>query len=251
MLIIDSVQKMQQISSGWSNRKVGFVPTMGALHQGHKALLDRARSENEIVILSIFVNPTQFNDTKDFEKYPKTVDADVDVATASKVDIVFMPNSIQMYPDHYQCKVIESNLSQKLCGAFRPGHFEGMLTIVMKLLNIVKPTNVYFGEKDFQQLQLVKKMVEAFFMPINIVPVPTVREASGLALSSRNSRLTNEGLVQAAKLNQLLRSENDLKKIKYQLAKLGFEVEYVQEFENRRLAAVRIDGVRLIDNVEI
>jgi pantoate--beta-alanine ligase len=251
MTVIDSVQKMQQISAGWSQHKVGFVPTMGALHQGHRALLDRARSENEIVVLSIFVNPTQFNDTKDFEKYPKTLTADLEIAAASKIDLVFLPNSIQMYPDQYQYKVLENNLSQKFCGAFRPGHFEGMLTVVMKLFNIVRPTSAYFGEKDFQQLLLVKKMTEAFFMPINIIPVKTVRAENGLALSSRNSRLTDEGLIRAGQLNLILRSENDLRKIKYHLAKLGFEVEYVQDLENRRLAAVWIDGVRLIDNVEI
>lgn len=142
---------------------VGFVPTMGALHFGHETLLRRAKSENDIVVLSIYVNPTQFNDKKDFEKYPVTWEQDLAVAQRAGVDAIFFPEYTEMYPDQYKYKITENDFSRQLCGAHRQGHFDGVLSVVMKLFQIVNPYRAYFGEKDYQQLRLIQGMVQAFF----------------------------------------------------------------------------------------
>lgn len=224
---------------------LGFVPTMGALHAGHLSLVDRSRKENDHTLVSIFVNPTQFNDPKDFQNYPQTLDQDLKLL--EKVDYVLAPNAQQMYPQGYHYKVSEDEVSKILEGAHRPGHFDGMLTVVLKLLNLANAHKAYFGEKDFQQLQLIQGMAQEFFLPTEILACPTRREADGLAMSSRNQRLTPEQRAQASQFPQLLQNQEAAQ----QLEKAGFAVDYVEEWRGRRLAAVRLGDVRLIDNIEV
>lgn len=237
-------------SADWAGRSVGFVPTMGALHEGHLALLRRARAENERVVLSIFVNPTQFNDPGDLARYPRTLEADVALA-GDAVDAVLAPADAAFYPDRYRYRVTEHELSRRWEGAHRPGHFDGVLTIVLKLLNVVQPTRAYFGEKDWQQLQLVRGMVDALFVPTEIVACPTVREADGLAMSSRNRRLSPAARAQAADFSRTLRESPSAAAADARLTSVGFEVDYVDDVDGVRIGAVRLEGVRLIDNVPL
>lgn len=233
------------------SKSLGFVPTMGALHDGHASLLKKARAENDICVLSLFVNPTQFNDKKDFEKYPITWDADIEVANKNQVTAIFAPLAPLMYPDDYLYKLTEQNFSRELCGKDRPGHFDGVLTVVMKLFQIVQPTRAYFGEKDFQQLTLIKGMAKAFFLPLEIVPVPTLRETDGLAMSSRNVRLTAEQRAKAPLIYQFLKESRTADEAKEKLQAQNWKVDYVVDLENRRFVAVHVGEVRLIDNVEL
>ncbi|WP_347357358.1 pantoate--beta-alanine ligase [Bdellovibrio sp.] len=230
---------------------VGFVPTMGALHSGHEELLKQARKNNDVVVLSIFVNPTQFNDPKDLEKYPKTWDADLAMAEANKVDAIFYPRYDEMYPDSYRYKVTENSYSNLLDGAHRPGHFDGVLSVVMKLFNVVAPTRAYFGEKDFQQMTLIQGMVESFFMDLEVVPVPTVREEDGLAKSSRNVRLTSTERMQAPAIYKAITESQTADEAAERLTAQGFIVDYVTDVGTRRFVAARLGDVRLIDNVQI
>lgn len=230
---------------------LGFVPTMGNLHEGHIALAKRAKAENDYVIVSLFVNPTQFNQRSDYEKYARTFDADVKLLGEAGVDFVLYPDEPAMYPDKYDVQVIEKTISKELEGEFRPGHFEGVLTVVLKLLNIAQADRAYFGEKDFQQLTLVKKMVEAFFVPTEIIPCPTIRQEDGLALSSRNGRLSPEQRKQAVEISRLLKSSLSDDDIMKKLAEAGFRPEYVATKWGRRLAAAWLGDVRLIDNVPL
>lgn len=237
-------------SPTWAGCSVGFVATMGALHAGHRALLERARRENERVVLSIFVNPTQFNEPGDLAGYPRTMEADLALARPF-TDAVLAPSEGQLYPDGYRCRVTEIDLARRWEGAHRPGHFDGVLTVVLKLLNLVQPTRAYFGEKDWQQLQLVRRLAEAFFLPCEIVGCPTVRDADGLALSSRNARLSPEGRQRAAEFPLALRHARTAADAAVTLKTLGFEVDYIEDHGGRRLGAVRLEGVRLIDNLAI
>jgi len=230
--------------------RVGFVPTMGALHAGHAQLLARSSAENEINVLSIYVNPTQFNNPEDLKKYPKTWEADLQLASAHGVNVVLVPVYEEIYVDQYRYQISENDFSKKLCGAHRPGHFDGVLTIVMKLLQIVRPQRAYFGEKDFQQLRLIQDLAGSFFVRTEIIPVPTMREEDGLAMSSRNVRLTPEGRKKAPLIYQALKA-HDLNIARKQLDESGIEVEYLEEIFNRRFVAAIIDGVRLIDNVAL
>ena len=227
---------------------IGFVPTMGALHAGHRSLLERARAENDHVVLSIFVNPTQFDDPTDLSRYPRTQEADLAMAEGL-ADFVLMPAAEELYPDDYRYRVTEYNLSTRWEGSQRPGHFEGVLTVVLKLLNLVRPRRAYFGEKDWQQLQLVRGLVQALFLPVEIVPCVTVRESDGLALSSRNLRLTPAGRARAASFPAILRQAPDAATAAETLREAGFGVDYVEDCNGVRLGAVRLEGVRLIDNV--
>ena len=173
-------------------RVVGLVPTMGALHAGHIRLIEQARPECHRVVVSIFVNPTQFNQASDFENYPKTMDADLAQCEKAGVDLVFAPTAAEMYPTPQFTFIEVGTLGEHLCGPFRPGHFRGVATVVAKLLNIVQPDRAYFGQKDAQQLAIIQRMVADLNMPVEIIPVATVRESDGLAMSSRNVRLTPE-----------------------------------------------------------
>lgn len=233
-----------------AGKTVGFVPTMGALHEGHRSLLERARRENDVVVLSVFVNPTQFDDPGDLARYPRTLEADLALA-GSLADLVLAPTAAELYPDGYLYRMTEYQLSNRWEGEHRPGHFEGMLTVVLKLLHLVQPHRAYFGEKDRQQLTLVQGMVAALFLPVTIVGCPTVRESDGLAMSSRNRRLSSEARARAARFPQVLRQAPDAPTAAEELRKAGFGVDYVDDHDGLRLAAVRIEGVRLIDNVRV
>lgn len=228
---------------------IGFVPTMGNLHAGHLSLLKRAKIENDVAVASIFVNHTQFNDKNDYDHYPRTLEEDLEKLSALEIDYVFLPTSSEIYPDDYQVKVKETVISEILEGAHRPNHFDGMLTIVLKLFNIIRPHKSYFGEKDYQQLMLIKKMVASLFLPIDIIECETVRGNDNIALSSRNSRLSDSDLEKASYFAQLLLSSYSCEEIKILLQKKNCKVDYIEEKWGRRLGAVSIGNVRLIDNV--
>ena len=246
---VESMRALRQ-SPEWAGQTVGFVPTMGALHAGHVALLQRAQAENDRVVLSIFVNPTQFDDPADLERYPRTLESDTLLA-APFVHAIFAPTAQELYPDSYRYRVTESELSRRWEGAHRPGHFDGVLTVVLKLLNLVRPHRAYFGEKDWQQLQLVRGVVDALMVPTQIVSCATLREADGLAMSSRNRRLSVGGRTHAAHFARVLREAEDTEAAMDELRRLGFDVDYVADSGGVRLGAVRLEGVRLIDNVPL
>ena len=252
MRTLTSIPEWQALraASDFAGRTVGFVPTMGALHAGHRALLERARNENDIVVLSIFVNPTQFNDKSDLTAYPRTLESDLALADGL-VDYVLSPPAQELYADDYRYRVTETDLSQRWEGAHRPGHFDGVLTVVLKLLNLVQANRAYFGEKDWQQLQLVRGMAQAFFLTTEIVACPTERAVDGLALSSRNTRLSPAARVQAAAFPRILRQSSTPDAAKMLLQAAGFGVDYVEDYDRIRLGAVRVEGVRLIDNVRL
>jgi pantoate--beta-alanine ligase len=183
---------------------VGFVPTMGYLHEGHASLLRKARSQSGLVVLSIFVNPLQFGPGEDFERYPRNTERDLEVAEAAGADLVFMPTVSEMYPTPTRTTVAVSGLTSRLCGASRPGHFDGVATVVSKLFHIVQPDQAFFGLKDAQQVAVIKQMVQDLNLPVEIVPCPTLREKDGLAMSSRNVYLSDEERKQALVLSQAL-----------------------------------------------
>lgn len=236
-----------------TEKNLGFVPTMGNLHAGHQSLIKRARQENSIVVLSIFINPTQFNNNDDLQQYPKSIADDLKLARNSGVDYVLLPQEHALYPDGFRYQVSETVFSRKLCGKHRPGHFTGVLTVILKLLQLVRPSHAYFGEKDRQQLQLIQGMVEAFFIDTKIVACPTIRDENGLALSSRNRRLSAEQYRSASQFPQLLANtkNKDCAEIRRELEQRGFVVDYVQEWDGYRYGAVTIGSVRLIDNWEV
>jgi len=247
---IEALKRYQKTLSG----SVGLVPTMGALHQGHLSLVAAAKGAdakegNDVVVVSIFVNPTQFNNGKDLEKYPNTLEADLLQLEAAGVDAVFLPDFEMMYPDNYQFQLTEKSLSRLYCGAHRPGHFDGVLSVVMKLFNLIKPNKAYFGEKDYQQLCLIKGMVEAFFLDVEIVSCPIIREGDGLAMSSRNLRLTPIERKIAPRFYATLIADISLVNKKEQLTSIGFDVDYLEVMDNRLLAAASLGDIRLIDNV--
>ena len=185
-------------------RRVGLVPTMGFLHDGHRSLIERARSDNDLVVVSIFVNPLQFNPTEDFDDYPRDLRCDLAVCAEAGADIVFVPDQQEMYPEPVATTVHLGTLADVLCGASRPGHFDGVATVVAKLFAIVGECSAYFGEKDFQQLTIVERMAKDLSMPVRVVGCPTVREPDGLALSSRNAYLSPDERAQAPVLRRAL-----------------------------------------------
>jgi pantoate--beta-alanine ligase len=247
--ILRTVAECRAWRAAAGRRHVGFVPTMGALHAGHGTLLRRARAENDLVLASVFVNPTQFDDPRDFNLYPRTLDSDNALMDAAGVDAVFAPSVAEMYPNGTRYTVQESELSLGLCGAHRPGHFTGMLTVVLKLLQIAQAERAYFGEKDWQQLELVRGLVAAFFVRTEIVAIPTVREPDGLALSSRNARLSPAERSLAPRFHLALVSAPTAEAARRQLESDGFRVDYVEDRPGRRLGAVHLGPTRLIDNV--
>jgi pantoate--beta-alanine ligase len=254
MKVVETVAELAALRRARGAGTTGFVPTMGALHEGHLSLLRRARADNARAWASLFVNPAQFDDHADLAAYPRTVADDLALLERAGCELVFLPREREIYPDNYRYRVTETDLSRRFCGAGRPGHFDGVLTVVLKLLLLVRPERAYFGEKDFQQLRLVEGMVQAFFLDTEIVPCALVREPDGLAMSSRNRRLPAADRARAPALHRLLaqsvaerQSAGDAAAA---LAREGFEVEYVSDHDGRRLAAVRLGKVRLIDNVE-
>ena len=193
MEIITTIENIRSIVNHWKDKgySIGFVPTMGYLHDGHAALIDQARKDNDKVIVSIFVNPTQFGENEDLNSYPRDINRDKSLCEAHKADIIFAPAPDEMYHDRKAfVNIVE--LSDTLCGISRPIHFKGVCTVITKLFNIIQPTNAYFGEKDAQQLAIIRKMVFDLNFPVNIIGVPIVRESDGLAKSSRNTYLSSE-----------------------------------------------------------
>jgi len=253
-------------------KTVGYVPTMGALHEGHIALMKKAREENELVVVSIFVNPTQFLAGEDLEKYPRRDEADKKICELSGVDLLFMPQSDTLYFED-EVKIQAPNVRGYILeGATRPGHFSGVLRVVMKLLNLVNPTRAYFGKKDAQQLHLIMLMVKHYFMDVEIVPVDTVRESDGLALSSRNVYLSTEERKEALKISKALykassmvaSGKRDTQEIQNEMLKIlqPLEIGYVallnREFEVIEsveigntiiLVEVLVGKTRLLDNI--
>jgi pantoate--beta-alanine ligase len=234
-----------------AGRSIGFVPTMGALHRGHASLVERCRRDNEIVVVSIFVNPSQFNDPKDLDRYPRTLDKDLELLECLNADEVIIPGASELYPNGYRFRVEPHSSAHVMEGAHRPGFLQGVMTVVLKLLNLVRADRAYFGEKDYQQLKIVTEMTQEFFLPTQIIPCPTVRGGSGLAMSSRNMLLSPEDRDKAAYLFQALTTAANPTEAREMLEAEGFMVEYVEERWGRRLAAVFLGGVRLIDNVPI
>lgn len=252
MHIFDSIESWRTFRKSLSpNTKLGFAPTMGNLHQGHASLFAASKKTNDLTASSLFVNPTQFNNPDDFKLYPRTLESDFALMEQSGIDFCILPENDVLYADGYRYQLIETTLCQMMEGAQRPSHFNGVLTVVMKLLQLIKPSVAYFGEKDYQQYLLIKGMVEAFFMDITVELCPTVREASGLAYSSRNTRLTKEQKTMAEIFAKIFHKNQPCATIIAELQNQGIEVEYVQEYLNRRFAAVKIGDIRLIDNYSI
>lgn len=275
--IIHSIQEMQEYRKLIGNTKnVGFVPTMGYLHEGHLSLVERSNKESDITIVSIYVNPSQFGANEDLSKYPRDLDRDLDLLGQYNVDAVFYPNNDEMYPSGYLTWIEVEQLSHLYCGYSRPGHFRGVTTIVAKLINIVKPDYMYMGEKDFQQIAVLKQMIRDLNMDTIIRECPIVREADGLAKSSRNVYLSSEerrdalclyeSLLKAKEL--IFHKETSLWKIKDQMiqhihSKNG-QIDYIEfihpdtlkvlekvEDQMRIIMAVYIGKTRLIDNMGI
>jgi pantoate--beta-alanine ligase len=200
---IDAVEK-RLVEVRRANRSIGLVPTMGALHAGHLALVEQAQRETDFVVVSIFVNPTQFGPNEDFQRYPRPFEKDVALCEANGVDLIFHPPPEEMYPPSYRTYVEVTRLQDGMCGASRPGHFRGVTTVVLKLFTVVRPDRAYFGQKDAQQVRVIQRMVEDLHVPVKVVVVPTVREADGLALSSRNQYLDADQRRRAVVLWQAL-----------------------------------------------
>lgn len=250
--IIKTVRAWQTIQQQivTDNQSIGLVATMGNLHRGHQSLLEQSVKENAVTVMSLFINPTQFDNPDDLAKYPRTLEQDIKIATDSGVDYIFAPDYAELYPDNYRFRINENIFSQQLCGKSRAGHFSGMLTVVLKLLQLISPHRAYFGEKDYQQLQLIKDMVTAFFINTQIIGCPTIRDDNGVALSSRNNRLTAEQYRLLQHFPALLQSSLSPEMITIKLTELGFIVDYIEQQDNRRFGAVMLGDVRLIDNVK-
>ncbi len=277
MQVATTVDGMRRLRSQAVGRSVGFVPTMGYLHEGHLSLVRRARAENDVVIASIFVNPTQFGPTEDFEKYPRDPQRDLALLQQERVDIVFMPSAVEMYPEGFATHIDVGGVTEVLEGAHRPGHFRGVATVVLNLFNIVQPTRAYFGQKDAQQLVVIRKMVNDLKLNVGVVPCPTIRETGGLAMSSRNVFLSPDErraaliLFRALSLSERLwrTGERDANKLRDRIQGLMAReplasVDYVsvahpetlQELETMDgpalvSLAIRIGETRLIDNVTV
>lgn len=248
MRVFESIVNWQQYRKSIQG-SLGFIPTMGNLHEGHLALCQQSIKDNAKTVVSIFINPTQFNNQSDFTHYPKTIEADIQALESIGVDYCLLPQKEMLYPDGYRYRVSENDLALSMEGACREGHFDGVLTIVLKLLNLVQAKNAYFGKKDYQQYQLVKGMAQAFFLATDIIGCETVRDEYGLALSSRNNRLNEAQLSKARAFAKVFHQvEYSVEEITKQLISKDIKVEYIQELNQRRFAAVFIGDVRLIDN---
>ncbi|ACB10073.1 MULTISPECIES: pantoate--beta-alanine ligase [unclassified Thermotoga] len=246
MKIIETIEEMKKFSEEMREKKktIGFVPTMGYLHEGHLSLVRRARDENDVVVVSIFVNPTQFGPNEDYERYPRDFERDRKLLEKENVDCIFHPSVEEMYPPDFSTYVEETKLSKNLCGRSRPGHFRGVCTVVTKLFNIVKPHRAYFGQKDAQQFRVLRRMVRDLNMDVEMIECPIVREPDGLAMSSRNVYLSPEERQQALSLYQSLKiaenlylnGERDAEKIKEEM------IKHLSRFDK-----VKIDYVEIVD----
>jgi len=214
MRIISSVKEIREAVRTYREKecKIGFVPTMGYFHEGHISLIKTSLLNNDITIASIFVNPTQFGEIEDYDRYPRNMERDIGIARDNDVDIIFKPSVEEIYPDGFKTKVIVKELTEKLCGKYRPGHFDGVCTIVLKLLNIIRPDNAYFGQKDAQQFIVIRRMVKDLNIDANIVVCPIIREKDGLAMSSRNIYLKSEERKASVLISRaLFEAENKIK----------------------------------------
>lgn len=276
--IIRSAAELRALVRDWraSGQVVGVVPTMGALHEGHLSLARRARQECDRVITTVFVNPKQFNNPDDLKQYPRTLEADAALLATVAVDVIFAPDVDQVYPEGFATTISLTGVSEPLEGRMRPGHFDGVATVVTKLFGMTEANRGYFGQKDWQQLQVVLRLVRDLNLPVEVVGCETIREADGLALSSRNIRLTAAGREKApvlyaaitAAATDIRAGQSDRMAIREAAEKLrdiGFErVEYIElrdaetlmpsddpKRSRRMLAAAWLDGVRLIDNIPV
>lgn len=280
MEIIRTVNRLAEVvaDSRRQGKTIGLVPTMGALHAGHKSLVERARRENDVVVVSVFVNPTQFNNADDLRTYPRTEEADCAMLESCGVDFAFVPSPEEVYPEA-DIRVFDLGpVAEVMEGAMRPGHFNGVAQIVSKLFAWAQPTRAYFGEKDFQQIAVIRRMAELEGFDLEIVACPIVREADGLAMSSRNVRLSPEARAIAPKIHQILVDSVDLRRQGYEAAEVerltldainnidGLEAEYYRIVDAKTMqpiarwadagelgaagcATVYCGGVRLIDNI--
>lgn len=250
MILLKTKSETRNIVKEWhkNNLTIGFVATMGCLHEGHKSLIEKARRENDRVVVSIFVNPTQFGPSDDFEKYPRDIGADIEMCTNENVDLVFAPDTSEMYKDANLTYVDVNKLGDGLCGEKRTGHFRGVCTVVSKLFNIIVPNRAYFGQKDYQQLTIIKRMVKDLDFDIEVISCPTVRQEDGLAISSRNQYLSSEERTLALVLPKTLElakklledGEKEPEKIK------GFIInELIDE------PMISIDYVEVVDAIEL
>lgn len=279
MIILRNLSVAQMLINELKKQKrsIGFVPTMGALHQGHISLVEQAKAQNDFILVSIFVNPTQFNNSEDLEKYPRTEAEDTFLLEKAGVDAVFIPSVEDMYPQGANSQSFQLNgLENQMEGKFRPGHFDGVGTIVNRFFEIIQPTKAYFGEKDFQQLRIIQQMVENLNLDLEIVPVAIKREEDGLAMSSRNKRLTEEMRSESPIIYQILQKAKDFlvnnsieatkKMVEKEFATTNLELEYfeiadentlesVSEFDSshniRAFIAVFAGEIRLIDNLKL
>lgn len=258
-----------------NQKTIALIPTMGFLHDGHLSLIDEAKKCADIVIVSIFVNQKQFDDNSDYENYPNNFEADLAKLKSKNIDILFCPDAKEIYPNNNFINFGIENLAQNLCGKARKGHFQGVLLVLSKLFNIITPNFAIFGEKDFQQLQIIKKLVSDLNFDIKIIPAPILREKTGLAMSSRNARLSEENQNKAANLYKILNEAKteilqqeaiNLEKTKEKLLKFFDKIDYLEicdeenlqilknfnpNIKSRIFVAVYLDQVRLIDNLEL
>ena len=277
MQIITTIAGMQSLAESFrkEGKRIGFVPTMGFLHEGHLSLMRTARQENDILVASIFVNPVQFGPKEDLARYPRDGEGDRKKCESVGVDVIFMPTVAEMYPDEPMVFITVEGLSDILEGAIRPGHFRGVATVVAKLFHIVQPHRAYFGQKDYQQCAVIKRMKKGLDLDVEIAVLPTMRESDGLAMSSRNSYLDAEHRKKAACLYRALLAAQELvrsgvrepEKVKQKMRAIiarekGVEIDYVEvadpddlsplaTIKDRMvlLVAVRIGATRLIDNL--
>ena len=281
MEVISCLSEMQKSSLQWERegKKIGFVPTMGSLHQGHLSLIDLVRDQSDLVILSIFVNPTQFAEGEDLEKYPRDLERDLQLCKEHEVDYVFTPRMEDIYKQNASTYIVEKSVSEKLCGQFRPSHFKGVTTICAKLFNLCRPTFVALGQKDAQQVSVLKRMIEDLHFPIEVIVGPIVRESDGLAMSSRNvylndtqredARLIFQALITVKKLvdEEKTRKVDRMKEEIMRILQLGnsVRVDYAEVVnrntmeieegiiseESLLVVAVWVDSIRLIDNMNL
>ncbi len=252
MKVVRTIAEAREELAPQRAAKIVLVPTMGALHEGHLALLRAARDANETVVMSLFVNPTQFGDDADLARYPRDEDRDLARAHECGVDLVFAPSADEMYPPGFQTWVDVTEVGSILEGQLRPGHFRGVATVVLKLLAIVRPTTVYFGQKDAQQVEVIRTMIRDLALDVELRVVPTVRDADGLALSSRNALLSPEERATALGLPRALATRDRDAALKTLRKSNGLEIDYVEvaDFDPPALVgAVRVGSTRLIDNV--
>ena len=277
LCVLNSPSEMKELSEACrkEGRKLGFVPTMGALHRGHISLMEESVRRADVTVASIFVNPTQFGPGEDFDRYERDYQGDVDKLVCCGVSHLFYPDADDIYPDGFQTTVSVGDLGNCLCGTFRPGHFDGVATVVLKLFNIVRPDFAVFGKKDYQQLRIIRRMVRDFNMDIDIVEMPIVREEDGLAMSSRNAYLSPGQRTRATAVNRALRQVKEKFRSGFddcetlvaeadkvlRMAQIN-DIDYVEirdpqtlELRHRAMGgdlvalAVRLDGTRLIDNI--